>query len=117
MAEMTDEEWERLQDGFDTRRLLDAIGNVDELRGHVSDDGLRPPEIRFKLFKLHELAMEVINEGAQEQAVELFELAGELEDEAFDVLEAATRLHEALTALTDLRPESLDDEGYEDEEG
>jgi hypothetical protein len=30
MTGMTDEEWERLQDGFDTRRLLDAVGDVDE---------------------------------------------------------------------------------------
>lgn len=112
---MTDEEWERLQDGFDTRRLLDAVGDVDELRGHLSDDGLRPPEIRDRLLKLHELAMAVVNDGAQEQAAALFDLAGELGDEAFDILEAATRLHEALSALTDLRPESLDDEEYEDE--
>ncbi len=38
-----------------------------------------------------------------------------MEDEASDILEAATRLHEALNALTELRPASLNDENGEDE--
>ncbi len=116
MLRMTNEEWEKLQDGFDTRRLLDAASDVDDLRGSLSDDGLQPSAIRGRMFKLHELAVEVINDGAQDQAGELFELAPELDDEAPDILEAATRLHEALSALMEMRPASLeDDESREDE--
>ncbi len=110
MVGIINEEWEKLQDGFDTRRLLDAVSDVDDLRGSLSDDGLRPAAIRDRMFKLHELSMEVINDGAQDQAGELFELAAELEDEACDILEAATRLHKALSALTELRPAVLDDD-------
>ncbi len=80
MAGVSDEEWDKLQD-FDTYRLIDAVDEVDALRGMVADDGIRPPEIRNRLFKLHQLAMAVINEDAQEDAGELFELAQELDDE------------------------------------
>jgi len=52
---------------------------------------------------LHELAMAVINEDAQDKAGELF-----------DMLEAGKRLHDTLSALAELRPESLDDEGRDD---
>ena len=50
---MTDEDWEKLQDGFDTRGLLDVMSDVDDLRGSLSDDGLRPAAIWDKIFKLH----------------------------------------------------------------
>ncbi len=86
------------------------MGEVDTLRGILSDDGHQPPEIRNRLLKLHELAMEVINEGSQRRLLEFFDLALEMEDEVFDMLEAVTKLHETLSTLTELRPESLDDE-------
>ena len=113
MAGIGDEDWDKLQD-FDTRRLIEAVDDVDALRGVLADDGTRPPEIRNRLLKLHQLAMAVVNEGAQEDAGELFELAQELEDEALDMLEAVQRLHDTLSALTELRPESLDDDGADD---
>lgn len=113
MAGISDEEWDKLQD-FDTYRLIDAVDEVDALRSMVADDGIRPPEIRNRLFKLHELAMAVINEDVQEDAGELFELAQELDDEVLDVLEAMQRLHDTLSALTELRPKSLDDDGGDD---
>lgn len=52
----------------------------------------------------------VINEDAQEEASELFELVQELDDEAFDMLEAMKRLHDTLNALTELRLKGLDDD-------
>ena len=113
MAGIGDEDWDKLQD-FDARRLIEAVDEVDALRGVLADDGIRPPEIRNRLFRLHQLAMAVINEDAQEDAGELFELAQELEDEALDMLEAAQRLHDTLSALTELQPESLDDDGRDD---
>ncbi len=110
MAGAGDEDWDKLQ-GFDTHRLIEAVNEVDALHGMLADDGTRPPEIRNRLLKLHQLAMAVINEDAQEDAGELFELAQELEDEALDMLEAVQRLHDTLSALAELRPESLDDDG------
>ncbi len=107
---MTDDEWQALQAGFDTRQLLAVIDDVDTLRAALSDDGLKPPEIRDRLLRLHGLAVKVVNEGSQHQATSLFDLTSELEDEAFDMLEAVTRLHETLETLTALRPDSLDDD-------
>lgn len=106
---------EQTQD-FDTHRLLEAVDELDTLRGLLADDGTRPPEIRNRLLKLHDLAMAVINEGAREQADEMFDLAGELGDEVFDMLEAATRLHEILEALSALRADGFGDEAGEDRE-
>ncbi len=118
---MTDDEWQALQDGFDTRQLLDAVDDVDTLRSTLADDGLQPPELRTRLLKLHGLAMAVVNDGSQNQAAEMFDLALELEDEAADLLEAVTRLHDTLSTLTALRPDSLDgdgdDAGNPDEDG
>lgn len=112
---MTNDEWQTLQAGFDTRQVLTIIDDVDTLRAALSDDGLQSPEIRNRLLRLHKLAVKVVNEGSQRQAMSLFDLASELEDEAFDMLEAVTRLHETLEALTALRPDSLDDSDGEDD--
>ena len=101
MAEMTDREWETLRAGFDTHTL----------RGALSDNGHRPPPIRDQLLKLHGMAMEVVNNGAQQRARAFFDLAQEVEDEVFDMLEAVTKLHETLSTLTGLQPESLNDDG------
>jgi len=112
---MADDDWQRLHEDFDTHTLLDAVGELDTVRGILSDDGNRPPEIRERLLRLHALAMAVVNEGSHRQAPELFDLAEELEDDAFTMLEAITKLHETLSALVELRPESLD-EGGDDED-
>ena len=111
---MTDDEWRVLQESFDTRQLLAVIDDVDTLHAALSDDGLKPPEIRDRLLKLHNLAMRVVNEGSLHQAAELFNLVSELEDEIFDMLEAVTRLHETLETLTALQSDSLDDSDGED---
>jgi len=116
VAKITDDEWEKLEAGFDTRQLLDVIDDVDVLRSALNDDGHQPPEIRNRLLKLHGLAMEVVNEGSQHNAQELFDLDLELEDEALDMLEAITRIHETLSTLTALRPEGLDDDDDDDDD-
>ncbi len=113
---MINDEWQALQAGFDTRQLLAVIDDVDTLRAALSDDGLQPSEIRDRLLRLHRLAVKVVNEGSQHQAALLFDLACELEDEAFDMLEAVTRLHETLEALTALRPDSLDDDSDDEDD-
>lgn len=102
---MTDDEWQALFENFETQWLLDAIGDIDTLRSHLSDgERDQPPEIRDKLFTLHQLAMAVVNEGSRSKVDELFDLAAELEDEVFEMMEALTRLQDTLTKLTDLRP-------------
>ena len=104
---MTDDERQALQDGFDTRRLLDAVDDVDLLRSVLANDGQQQPQIRTSLLALEKLAMAVINYGSRRRAVVMFDLAIELEEEVADLLEAVIRLHETLVTLTNLRPDSL----------
>ena len=107
---MSDDELQALQDGFNTRRLLDAIDDVDMLHSVLADNGQEPPVIRISLLALHKLAMAVINDGSQHRTTELFDLALELEEEVADLLEAVTRLHETLILLTAICPNSLDED-------
>ena len=108
MAEISDEELEALQDGFDTYALLHAVDELDKMRGHLNDrESFNPPEIRHDLLKLHGLAMEVINEGSVSGAQEMFDLAHEIQDQLYDISEALEKIHDTLAKLTDLQPESL----------
>jgi hypothetical protein len=69
VAELTEAEWERLGENFETASLLQAVDAVDTLRTQLSDgDGNRRPEIRDRLLKLHQLAMDVINRGQKGKA-------------------------------------------------
>jgi hypothetical protein len=120
MAKMTDEEWQTLYENFETSRLLSAIDQLDKVRGVLADgDNWEPPAIRTELLKLHQLAMDVVNKGWTGQARELFELAGDLEMQVFDMVEALEDIEQTLNKLTDLFPESLiyDDDEEEAVEG
>jgi len=92
------------------------VDHVDKLRGHLADDGLRPPEIRIDLLKLHQMAMDVVNRGQTSKAQEFFDLAYELESQVFDMLESLEYVYEKLNKLSDLYPDSLafDDEDLEE---
>ncbi len=98
---------EALQNSYDTRRLLDAVETVDQIRYRI--DGLRDD-----LLDLHRMAAEVINEDygdspAREEPI--WELADTL---ASEMLEFANGLREAYHAVEEL--ESLaPGEDWEDE--
>ena len=64
MAEISEDELEAIQEGFDTYSLLGAIDQLDVIRGHLG-----PSELRENLLKLHGLAMEVINFSARGERV------------------------------------------------
>ena len=114
MAKMTDGEFQTLYENFETSALLTAIDQIDKVRGVLADgDNWEPPEIRINLLKLHQLAMDVVNNGRTGQARELFELAGDLETQVFDMVESLEDIQKTLNKLTDLFPESL---VYDDDE-
>jgi len=48
MARVSDEDWDKLQT-FDTLQLIEAVDEVDSLRGMLADDGTRPPVLRDNL--------------------------------------------------------------------
>lgn len=109
MATITDEEWGELSpENFDTVTLLHAVDAVDELRVELNDgeDG-RPPQLRDDLLELHQLAMAVINQGSRSRVSDLFDLAVELEVQVAGMTTALEQVHETLSRLTALYPESL----------
>lgn len=112
MPQMTDEEWQNLYENFETTNLLAAVDLLDEARGILGDGpGWEPPEMRTNLLNLHQLAMDVVNQGDKDRAQEMFDLATDLDMEVFGLIEALEGIQRVLTTLTALYPESL---SYED---
>ncbi len=84
---MTEDEWQRLYEGFETTDLLTAVGQLDAVRRIVGDgENWEPPEIRTDLLKLHQLAMDVVNHGVTDKAQEMFELADDIDSQVFDMM-------------------------------
>ncbi len=110
MAEMSDRDWEALHENFDTADLLSAVESFDALRGYLNDrEHFQPPEMRGELLKLHGLAMRVIGTGARGGAVEMFDLAEDLEEQVAQMMEEMEHIADTLEKLISLRPKSLDD--------
>ena len=107
-TEITDEELEALQVGFDTFSLIYAVDELDKMRSHLNDREHRnPPEIRNDILKPHDLAMDVVNHGLTDHAQELFELAVDIEDQLCDLSEAQEKVRDTISKLTKLYPQSL----------
>lgn len=108
MVKMTNEEWQNLYENFETTWLLDAVKKIDEARQHLGDgENWEAPQIRTDLLNLHQLAMDVVNNGWTEKAGELFDMASDLEMQVSDILEALEAVQQTLSKLTELYPESL----------
>lgn len=111
---MNDDQLAALQDGFETYDLLDTVGLVDALRRELGDDADgRPPELRMDLLKLHQLAMDVVNEGRDRKATEMFDLADDLSFQVFELKQKLERIEDTLDRLLEFRPEFDDDENEE----
>jgi hypothetical protein len=100
---------ETLHNSFDTRRLLDAVEAIDQVRYRI--DGLRDD-----LLDLHRMAAQVINEDdgdspAREEPI--WELAEML---ASEMLEFADGLREAYRAVEELESLAPGEDGDEEEE-
>jgi len=112
-----DELWQEYQ----TTDILHAVDALDEMRGIMSDDGIKPPEIRDNLLKLHEFAHELLNEGFQltdEQSEEFCELLDEVKSEIYYLQERLEKIDAAITPLEKLfyYDEGDDYDDYDDEE-
>ncbi|NEZ68337.1 transposase [Leptolyngbyaceae cyanobacterium CCMR0082] len=115
MPQYTQEYRQKIYEGFETTRLLSAVDHVDQLRQLLGDDeDFRPPQIRQDLLRLHQLAMEFVNNGAMSKGPELFDLAFDLDDQIFTIREALDEVEKTIQTLTDLAPDP--DEDYENGE-
>ena len=108
-ARITDEEWDKLSpETFETHSLLRAVDAMDELRDDLNDgEDAAPPQLRTDLLKLHQLAMAVINEGSRSQVADLFELAGDLDEQVSYMMTKLEEIQDTLSRLTALYPDSL----------
>ena len=106
---ITDDEWDKLSpENFETHSLLRAVDAVAERRDDLDDgDHATLPQLRTDLLKLHQLAMAVINEGSRSQVADLFELAGDLDEQVSYMMTKLEAVQETLSRLTALHPDSL----------
>ena len=109
MVRLSKETLQELRDNFDTMDILSAVDQLDEIRALVADrENDRPPEVRDNLLKLHKLAHRIINEGhVPSDSDELWNLAYDIEDDIYPILENAEKILDTLRKLTSL---ALDEE-------
>ena len=104
-----------LRDQYDTAELLEAVDSLDTIRGILADgDNLEPPQIRNDLLNLHGLAIQVVNQGYPVDK-DMLSLAGEIEWQIEDIIEAAERIQKTVSELVLLCP-TKDDFDEDDEE-
>lgn len=94
---MTEEELDKLMENYETTDLLDVINNG-------------PFHLRDDVFSLHRFAMQVCNHGDTNSALDMFELAEELESKLDDEIENTERLRDQISKLLELKPASLDED-------
>jgi len=110
---------DKLYNSYDTMDLLYAVDALDQVRYLLADDDktLRPPEIRQRLMRLHQLASQLLNEFGQlsdKESEELLNLREEIESEVFEMQSHLDKIYDALRPLEDLYPN--EDEYWEEEE-
>lgn len=82
---------EKLYNSFDTRKILDAVGDLDEARGELEEPG----GPRNELFRLHDMAMYLFDDDAPPAEDDpIWELAGELSMRVFRCREALEKVEE-----------------------
>ena len=92
-------------DEFDTRKVLDAVDGLDNVRGVLGDDeDGRPPEVRQDLLKLHKMAMSMreTQSSDPEEMEQLLNLATDIEMTVSECIEDLTRITDVVSRLLDL---------------
>ena len=107
---MTDKEWRNLYENFETMDLIYAVDHIDKLRYFLGDGpDFQPPEIRNDLMKLHELAMEVINQRSETNLTEFVNLAEDIDSDLFQMMQSLEAVQKTLRQLI----RHLPDSGYD----
>ena len=107
MTRLNEETLQELRDKFNTMDILSAVDQLDEIRALVADrENYRPPEVRDNLLKLHKLAHSILNEGhISSDSDELWNLAYDIEDDIYLIIENAEKILDTLRKLTSLAPD------------
>jgi hypothetical protein len=114
---MTKEELEALVENVEAAALLEAVEQIDALRSDLAAGETSPrAEIHSKLMTLRDLAVDVVNHGMAGQATAFFELANELDDQVFEMLDTLERIQDTLRNLTILYRDNPSDEDSEEQD-
>lgn len=122
--ELTEKKNQELYEKFETMRILRAVDALDRIRPVISDqfnsNGFsKPPELRDKLLKLHEMAHKIINLYNCKTDSGMFDLAWEIEEEISEVVAHLDEIRKTIDDLIDLTPseeDEWDDDEWDDDE-
>ena len=92
---------EELRESFDTRRILDAIDKIDEIRGRIDD-------IRDELLKLHSMAHDLINDAGPDgppPEYPIWELADEISMTIWEWPNYLKVVHDTVDQMVSLMPD------------
>ncbi len=108
--QVAEEDWNKLEDDFDTTTILAAVDVVAELRGYFADreDGV-PLELRDDILKLHQLAMDVVHLKFRNKALGVFNWVGDIEIELTELVGDLKAVGDAVGKLANQRPKYLYD--------
>jgi hypothetical protein len=103
----------RLYNNFETTQLLDAVDVLDKgLRAYLNDGSRgEPPSIRDELLNLHTMVFDIVN-GSSLEIRKMVELTDNLEYTMNDIIEAAEKIRDTLSELTNI----VGNDGYEEDE-
>jgi hypothetical protein len=103
---------ERLQNNFDTQRILDAVDAIDRIRYRICD----AEAMRQELLQLHGMAHELINEGenfaGSSSKEAIWEIAENIASEMLDFTADLEAAYKTLDEIGELAP----DEDWEEED-
>lgn len=106
---------ERFREDFETFEIMDAVDCLDNVRPIISDEGIRPPEIRDKLMKLHKMAVDLMEFQSPDDKNRLkgiLELADDIDSDIDECLENLRKMSGVISKLLELV--SYDDYEYSD---
>tara|TARA_R110002167_G_scaffold355156_1_gene569401 strand:+ start:3456 stop:3800 length:345 start_codon:yes stop_codon:yes gene_type:complete len=113
MPNITEKEWAKIDDDFDSTDIQKVVRIIDKARGYLNDiDGYKPPQMREDAMEMHGVAMDIMHHHSRDKAKHqaLFDHAYDLSMELDDLIELLENAKGILDNLTDLHPDSLNDE-------
>jgi hypothetical protein len=104
MKHISKETRNKIYNNFETQDILDAVGKVDNIRGHFNDrDVIKPPQIREDFIKLHDL---FFNGGyGCKDSPELWDFVYDLSDQICDIQENLDYMAKVISDLEGLAPD------------
>lgn len=94
--------FEELYNSFETMRILDAVGDLGEVRSEIEDPG----GARMDFIRLHEMAMYLLNDDAPPGDPQpIWELVDELSSKISRCQESLEKIADMLSELEPLMPD------------